>query len=286
MSPEKYLIALKRYGNSADVTGKEVNMEIKFVTFNIRLDVTSDGINCFGNRLPYITEKIYAEKPDFINFQEVTAPMRIRLQDALPDYAIVGSGRESDRNGESICIAYRKNRFMLDELQTVWLSETPDIPGSTYGGDQACIRIMDYAMFTEFSTSSSLMIFNVHADHVGQQSRKRSFVLIRKYIEDMYKTHPMPVILSGDLNCPPTNPELEPIQTCPLLRDITGGFEKTYHSYGEDVEYKFRKIDYIFVSDDIKADRTCLWDECHDGIYLSDHYPVCSMLSFPASAGK
>ncbi len=37
-----------------------------------------------------------------------------------------------------------------------------------------------------------------------------------------------------------------------------------------------KKIDYIFVSEDIvkAVEKVDIWDTCFNGIYLSDHYPV------------
>ena len=44
---------------------------MKLVTFNIRYDCGTDGINNFSCRKPFILETIAREQPDVIGFQEV-----------------------------------------------------------------------------------------------------------------------------------------------------------------------------------------------------------------------
>ncbi len=54
--------------------------------------------------------------------------------------------------------------------------------------------------------------------------------------------------------------------------DATSTIPVSAHDWGT----YFHKIDYILVSGGMeKALASCgIWDECHDGIYFSDHYPV------------
>ena len=56
---------------------------LKFMTFNLRLDVKEDGINSFTNRFQRVLDIINEEKPDVIGFQEVLDSMRARLRDSL-----------------------------------------------------------------------------------------------------------------------------------------------------------------------------------------------------------
>jgi endonuclease/exonuclease/phosphatase family metal-dependent hydrolase len=38
------------------------------------------------------------------------------------------------------------------------------------------------------------------------------------------------------------------------------------------------QIDYIFIKGDIRAERAAKWTDEQDGVYLSDHYPVCAQV--------
>ena len=68
--------------------------------------------------------------------------MREWLIDSLSDYTVVGCGRLADWRGESTVLAFKKHMFEMISLENHWLSATPDIPASTFGGDQSnCPRI-------------------------------------------------------------------------------------------------------------------------------------------------
>ena len=60
------------------------------------------------------------------------------------------------------------------------------------------------------------------------------------------------------------------------LNKITGPYPATFHNFGTvDQEYE---IDYIFVTDELKdkVRSVTLWEDEHNGIFLSDHYPICA----------
>ena len=52
---------------------------MKIVTFNLRTDVKVDGENRFAFRKGIILDKITAEEPDVVGFQEV-APAMVSVQ--------------------------------------------------------------------------------------------------------------------------------------------------------------------------------------------------------------
>ena len=68
----------------------------------------------------------------------------------------------------------------------------------------------------------------------------------------------------------------------PALIDVTAELELTNHDFGKLLTESPSKIDYIFVSPEL-ADahvKTEAWEDCHEGIYLSDHYPVCAEFEY------
>ena len=81
------------------------------LSFNLRTNTMEDGPNSFSFRFPFLCEVLNQRLPDLIGFQEITEDMRLQLTAALPDYYLVGGGRETDHLGESSCIAFRKDRF-------------------------------------------------------------------------------------------------------------------------------------------------------------------------------
>ena len=69
-------------------------VQMKFMSFNLRVDNAGDGINSFSNRFHRVVEVLEREKPDLVGFQEVTGGMRATLRDRLPGYTVQGCGRE------------------------------------------------------------------------------------------------------------------------------------------------------------------------------------------------
>ena len=63
-------------------------MEMKIMSFNLRTEARSDGINYFPHRKSRILSAIETESPDLIGFQEATDTMRDWLIEALFPSAI------------------------------------------------------------------------------------------------------------------------------------------------------------------------------------------------------
>ena len=59
---------------------------------------------------------------------------------------------------------------------------------------------------------------------------------------------------------------------------MTAEIPSTCHNFGKRKEPS--KIDYIYMSDDLanKVTDVSVWDDVSNGIFLSDHYPVCAKL--------
>ena len=60
------------------------------------------------------------------------------------------------------------------------------------------------------------------------------------------------------------------------FRNLTEGIGITFHGFGNCDPCT---IDYIFVQGNIDGTESSKWDECRDGVWLSDHFPVCSELT-------
>ena len=116
--------------------------KIKVMSFNLRYDNERDGLNSFSNRFDRVLEVICKESPDIIGFQEVLPSMRDKLRASLTDYCMVSCGRGKNLDGESMLIGFKADRVEMISCESYWLSLTPTIPGSRYGGDQSgCPRM-------------------------------------------------------------------------------------------------------------------------------------------------
>ena len=107
---------------------------LKCMSFNLRVAAACDGVNMFFRRAPRVLEVLEREQPDLVGFQEVTDDMRAWLTEHLHGYTLQGCGRERNCHGESMLLGYRTGVCELLALENRWLSPTPDVPGSAFGG--------------------------------------------------------------------------------------------------------------------------------------------------------
>lgn len=255
---------------------------MKFVTFNIRCDYGQDGPNSFCWRKEAITEKLKQEAPDLICFQEVLPHTAQWMKEEWGEYYVIGCGRSQSLRDEQVPIAYKKTSLNLISMDTFWLSDTPNIPGSRFGKQSICPRVCTEAVFEELSTSCLFRVVNVHLDHQEETARLRGVELILNRLGQPKGFPGIPAIVAGDFNAPPHSPEVRAMKG---FADAAAGSGGTFHDFGTCGEPE--KIDYIFVSHGMLAERAERFLDCRDGVYLSDHYPVCAELGFsPREGGK
>ena len=253
--------------------------QLKIMSFNLRVDNTGDGINSFTNRFARVVEVLEREKPDLVGFQEVTDSMRARLRDHLPGYTVQGCGREKNYHGESMLIAYRKEAVELISLENIWLSPTPSVPGSTFGGDQSsCPRMFTAARVQHNAVPAPFYFINTHLDHVGADARYLGAMQLVQYISAR-REH---FVLTGDFNATPEAREIKLITEALGQRgtvDCTAGLGGTFHNFGRLLPDRAVKIDYIF-TDACCTQSYVVEDIPVEGQYYSDHNAVCAMIEF------
>ena len=86
-----------------------------------------------------------------------------------------------------------------------------------------------------------------------------------------------PIILTGDMNAYPDEAAIDVILKAQngAFTDATANLTHTFHGFGRFDSGK--KIDYIFTN--AKAEPAYIVDDPHEnGVYISDHYPVCALL--------
>ncbi len=248
---------------------------MKLVTFNIRCDYGQDGENNFDCRKPLILRRIAREQPDIIGFQEVLPHVQRWLRGHLEGYTVVGCPRGADCDGEAMTIAVRDETAELLGLETFWLSPEPDRPGSRYDGQSDCPRICTVAAVL-CRGLGALRVYNTHLDHLSAGARALGLRQILRRMETDRARHPLPAALLGDFNAWPGAAELAVLTEFPALglRDVTGALPVTFHNYHRPGEQP-GKIDYILLTDPLRAGQAVCWTDEEDGVYLSDHYPVC-----------
>jgi len=160
------------------------DVSINVMTFNIRYDNTGDGQNIWANRRDRAANAIKFYSPDLFGTQETLHNQLEDLKSRLPEYGVIGVGREDGKEkGEYSPVWYKKDRFSLQSSGYFWLSETPDVAGSK-GWDGACERIATWAIFKDKYTNNAVFFINTHLDHQGVVARREGVNLLFQKITD------------------------------------------------------------------------------------------------------
>ncbi|MBQ3053494.1 MAG: endonuclease/exonuclease/phosphatase family protein [Clostridia bacterium] len=262
--------------------------KIKIVTYNIRcLYDKIDGKNTFVNRADLILNKIDSEMPDIICFQELSEQIYSFLRKNLKNYEIVGHGRNSDYTGEAVGIAYKRDCMELFSLDQFWLSPTPYTPGSRYNCQSEYPRICTSALIKHKNIKTPIRFYNIHLDHKSDDAKILGISQVLNKVYQDNQNINYPTFILGDFNSVPESQTLSKCKeyTNYSIVDITKGLGETFHNFGgtgNTPNAQGLKIDYIFA--DINTAKSVKnvykWTDTIDGIYLSDHYPICCEVEF------
>jgi endonuclease/exonuclease/phosphatase family metal-dependent hydrolase len=285
---------LCRGAGSPAVAQADEGQSLRLLSFNIRYDNPGDSPNDWPARRDRVAGLIRFHGTDAAGLQEVLVGQLRDLGARLPGYAWVGVGRSDGREaGEFSPIFYRTARLELLESGTFWLSDTPEVAGST-GWDAALPRIVTWARFRDRVNDRSFVHFNTHFDHRGERARAESARLLRARIDGLGGQ--APVVLTGDLNAVPESMPLATLLRCEepsgCLHDARAIVESP--PYGPDGTYfgfdvgprAGRRIDYILVSHFFRVLRHGHLADSEAGFYPSDHLPVFAELMLGSAGGS
>lgn len=257
--------------------GSASGQELKLMTYNIRLDLASDGENAWPNRKDYWASQVAFYEPDIFGVQEALPHQVTEIATLLPGYNYVGIGRDGIGKGESSNIFFKKDRFKVLEQNTFWLSETPE--KISKGWDAALNRVCTYVLLKDNTTKKTFWIFNTHLDHIGEAARTNSILLILSKIREL-NTKNHPVFLMGDFNTEPTEERIVNLKKeMQDSRDISEekpfGPNGTFNAFKHN-EAVTKRIDYIFLSKEspFKVKKYAILSDSKDLKYPSDHLPV------------
>jgi len=255
---------------------------IKVMTYNIRCGFCEDSssVNNWSKRKYLVAYSIRNHRPDLIGLQEAEMFQVKELIEMLDEYDWYGVSREDGKEGgESTAILYRKKRFSLEQKQTLWLSETPEIVSK--GWDAAFKRTVTVTKLKDIISSNEFYYFNTHLDHIGEAARTESSKMILNEIGKY--TNEYPVILSGDFNYRSSSDGYKIIvnkifDTKLISKTESNGGNITFNGFGKDIQPD-NKIDFIFANDKVEVLNHIIDTTTFNGLYPSDHYPVISEIT-------
>jgi endonuclease/exonuclease/phosphatase family metal-dependent hydrolase len=251
------------------------------MSYNIRYDITTSNASPWTERHTAISSQIKRFDVDIVGMQEVLDHQRTQLLSDLPGFASIGVGRDDGQKaGEYSPIFYKEERFRVLSSGTFWLSPTPDVPSK--GWDAALNRICTYAQFFDLEFKQSFWVFNTHFDHVGEEARMKSSVLILQKIQEVTKRTRQAVIFCGDLNLNDDHPTISFLQAQmkdALLgsKDVKSNMNKTFNNFDLENEAS-KRIDYIFTNEKAEVLTFETVVERFGISYPSDHFPILTSL--------
>ena len=262
--------------------------ELCVMSFNVRNSNAQDGEDAWPKRTEQFFDTITQFAPDLIGFQEVLAMQHDEIVRRMAWHGFSGVARDDGkRKGEWSSVGYRKDRFVLVQEGTFWLSEEPEVPGSK-SWDAALTRICSWARLRETASGREFLFANTHFDHRGVVARREASRVISTRLPKIAAG--LPAILAGDLNINEDNPAYAVL----VRPDAPGAItwidayravhprrapdEASFHGFKGGVAGS--RIDFVFHTAHFAAKSAEIVRTSRDGRYPSDHYPVTSILTW------
>lgn len=247
------------------------------MTFNIRLDVSSDSLNSWQHRKDNVAGMIRYYEPDIIGMQEVLHSQLVDLTERLPRYTAVGVGRADGKMaGEYCSLFFKTDHFELLKEGNFSLSETP-LKFGVKGWDAAYERMATWAVLKDKATGQKFICVNTHLDNEGKLARKEGLKLVLVKAKELGGG--LPVIVMGDFN---DTAESESIRIMDRngMKNTRGtaavvyGPSWSFHDFGRLNMAERPLIDHIYVSAPIEVNKYRVVNDTPEYGYLSDHNPV------------
>ena len=265
------IFSLVASGQSVD---QAIQNDLIIATYNLRYNNPGDGENAWGNRKEHVRDLIRFHEFDIFGTQEGLIDQLNDLA-TMKEYSFIGVGRDDGKTkGEHSAIFYRNARFELLDKGDFWLSETPKKP--SYGWDAKIRRICSWGKLKDKFTGQTFYVFDAHFDHQAVEARRQSGILMVKKIKEIAGSNT--VFFLGDLNSTPDSEQIKTLSS--FLNDSYKVSQMPpYGPVGTSNGFNFnaplkRRIDYIFVSDNIKVLKYGVLTDSYDQKYPSDHQPV------------
>lgn len=263
----------------------EPSGSLRVMSFNVRNSNAHDGANAWPDRKALFVQTIRETNADLVGFQEVLFQQHEDIQNAFPDYTLVGVGRNDGKTaGEYSCIMFRNSRFDSLKSGTFWLSPEPDKVASV-GWDAGLTRICTWVVLRDKSTGQEFLIANTHFDDRGELARRESAKLLIHQLPQIAGN--LPIILTGDFNTTEDDPcyqtlvsPSDPISLADSFREVhptRSANEASFHGFRGATHGS--RIDWILHSPRFATISAGI-DHHHspDGSYPSDHFPVTADL--------
>lgn len=241
-----------------------------------------------------IQDLILKNDPDVLLLQEVSVSWIPYLQNFMAryGYSYYGYGRHgnemsgtySDDREQFTPILWKTEKYDLKDSGHFWLSSTPDTYSSDWsdGTTSKFPRCVNWVILHDKCTGGEFMALCIHTDPENDDVRTKSSMLTVKMVDKIRGE--LPMAMGGDWNM--------------LLEDeayhavVEGGYPDarfiaktamkggSFNAWGKRTEENYAYGDHIFVSDNMAAESFEVVDDYYDGVHISDHCPLKTVLYY------
>ena len=256
-------------------------MYLKVISSNIRFDDPSDEQHQWKSRKPILSECLLQFAPDLIGTQEGRQSQILELESELEPLDLVCSHREWIQKRMYPCFFYNPNTIEVLQSGDLWLSETPDVAGSSFS-DSMFPRLCTWMLASWKQHKTLLFAINTHLDHQLAKTRQKQIEVL---LQEIQKIRPLEacVLLMGDFNECPGDPVYQMVQMSPMpWRDPWIEHDKkeeeSYHNFRGKLKNGHR-IDWLWADKRLKCKDIFLDKFSKNGVYPSDHFPLKTVFS-------
>ncbi len=252
------------------------------MTFNLRY-ASLRSPNSWPARRPVMRNCIVGIAPDIIGTQEGLYMQLKDLATDLPDYEWIGLGRDGGSRGEFMAVFYRRQRLEPTAFDHFWLSDTPEVIGSSTWG-HSNRRMVTWVRFRERSSGREFYFWNTHLDHQVEPARQKAANLIMERVRRLETG--LPVLLVGDFNAVAVRSRPYEIlvnddsfaDTWQLARVRVNEKVNSFNGFKAPGEDGLR-IDWILTRGAVTVGKTEIVTYSENGQFPSDHFPVVAWLT-------
>jgi len=250
---------------------------MRIISSNIRYANPADGEHCWENRRDLLAETLLAHQPAILATQEGRQPQLVELAERLPPLKMIDQDRPWISERMYPCLFVDTTQFKILANGDFWLSETPQVPGSSSFGS-AFPRLCTWARLER--GEKKILVANTHLDHVHAFTRHEQVRVLAQELHQLKQLNDS-LILMGDFNDAPFS------ETRDILLGGFGNLSDPWHAPEESSHHRFcgdcpdgHRIDWILLSQDLLPATVVLDKTTRHGRWPSDHFPVvCSLNS-------
>lgn len=239
---------------------------VRVMSFNLM------GATDMSARTEAVTWVIASHYPDVLGIQEGNDDWLRHFETNLSSiYDCVGEGTHESGYSETYDnIYYRRDRFLLNDSGTIWLSETPDVAGSKLESSKR-VRIATWALLTDRLSGSEVLFVNTHLDNASATARSGQADILLQFLSgyDCQK------VVTGDFNSNMSSSIYSKMTSVLLDARVAAAEQELDVTYNALGERSGSILDYVYVSRGLRVERYAVASELYGGTrYPSDHNAV------------